>query len=195
MIGPVQLRWDRAGQHGAFLAGLRLLNRAPRLDLETLLELQTVLLPPSNPARGRYRDAPIQVRFNGVTHWRPPPPEEAVRLTAGTLERVNAAISSRLTGGAMKACAARALFEITDVHPFEDGNGRVARLVASWMLTRGGYALLMDPGLYCHERRDAYYHALDSKRLDTRPWTQFFEELVAHCFRAYVVSPGGRVDS
>jgi hypothetical protein len=50
----------------------------------------------------------------------------------------------------MKAAAARAWFEITDLHPFGDGNGQVARSVASRMLIRGDYALVMDPGLCCH---------------------------------------------
>jgi fido (protein-threonine AMPylation protein) len=83
----------------------------------------------------------------------------------------------------MKAAAAQAWFEITDLHPFGDGNGRVARSVASWMLIRGGYALLMDPGLCCHPRRDAYLWALDSKVLEPTPWHTFFDGVVEYCFR------------
>jgi Fic family protein len=180
---PVQLRWDHASQHRAFLAGLGLLDNEPVLTLDVLLALHTILLPPSNPARGRFRDAPIQVRFNGVTHWVPPDATEAAARTTVTLERINGVVAAGERGDSMKAAAAVALWEITDLHPFADGNGRVARSVAAWMLTRGGYALLMDPGRYCHERRAEYFRALDSKVLDPAPWRAFFDGLVAWCFR------------
>jgi Fic family protein len=181
--GSVQLRWDRASQHRAFLAGLGLLDRAPTLTLDVLLALHTVLLPPSNPYCGHFRDSPIQIRFNGVTHWQPPAAAEAIERTADTLARITLEVSDGRRGEPMKTAAARAWFEITDLHPFADGNGRVARSVASWMLIRGGYALLMDPGLYCHPRRVAYFRALDSKVLDPRPWRTFFDGIVEYCFR------------
>jgi Fic family protein len=180
---PVQLHWSAADQHAAFLGGLRLLNHTRRLSLDALLELHVILLPPTNPQRGRFRDQPIQVRFNGVTHWRPPLAVEAVERTASTLERVNTVMAAGLVPETARGCAARALFEITDLHPFADGNGRVARSVASWILIRGGFALLMDPGIYCRRRVDDYYRALDSKRLDPTLWEQFFDEMVGYCFR------------
>lgn len=182
-VASVQLRWDRASQHRAFLAGLGLLDRSPALTLDVLLALHTILLPPGNPCRGRFRDSPIQIRFNGVTHWQPPTAADAIERVAGTLDRITLEVFDGLRGEPMKAAAARAWFEITDLHPFGDGNGRVARSVASWMLIRGGYALLMDPGLYCHARRAAYFLALDSKVLDPRPWRAFFDGIVEYCFR------------
>jgi hypothetical protein len=51
------------------------------------------------------------------------------------------------------------------------------------MLIKGGYALLMDPGLYCHARRAEYFLALDSKVQDPGPWRAFFDGVVGHCFR------------
>jgi Fic family protein len=180
---PVQLRWHRGRQHAAFLEGLRLLNHAPELTMDVLLSLHTILLPPSHPDRGRFRDGPIKVRFNGVARWKPPPASEALGLTERTAGWVNAAVGQGLDPETAKANAARALFEITDVHPFRDGNGRVARSIAGWLLIRGGYALLMDPGVYCHDRRDDYYRALDSNNLDPAVWRGFFDELVGYCFR------------
>ena len=180
---PVQLRWDRARQHRAFLAGLGLLDEAPALTSEVLLALHTVLLPPTNPACGRFRDAPVAIRFNGVAWWQPPDAADAVRRVAATLDRANDAVAEGQRGEAMMAAAATAWFEITDLHPFGDGNGRVARSVASWMLVRGGYALLMDPGLYCHARREEYFRALDSRVRDPTRWQEFFERVVSHCFR------------
>lgn len=180
---PVQLRWHGEAQHRAFLASLGLLDREPELTLDSMLALHRAVLPPTHPYRGRFRDTPIQIRFNGVTHWCPPPAPIAIERTAEALERVNGAIASGCRGPAMREAAGRALWEITDLHPFADGNGRVARSVASWMLTRGGHALLMDPGIYCHQRQADYFRALDSKRLDPTPWSRFFAELVGYCFR------------
>jgi len=181
--GSVQLRWPRDAQHRAFLAGLGLLNQAPSLTRQDLLALHTRLLPPTNPSRGRFRDAPVRIRFHGVTHWQPPAAADAVERVTGTLDRASRAVADGCRGDPMKAAAARAWSEITELHPFADGNGRVARSVASWMLVNGGYALLMDPGLYCHARRDEYFLALDSKAQDPALWRGFFDGVVGHCFR------------
>src|SRR6266436_567325 len=182
MIQTVQLRWDRAGNHSALLASLRLLNRACELDMSVLLSLHEILLPPSHPYRGRFRDSPLVVRFNGIAQWRPPPADEALRLMRATLVWINARVKEGVTGTDARYCAARVLFQTTDIHPFFDGNGRVARTLATWLLIKGGYALLMDPGSYCHQHRTAYYKALDSHSLDPTLWPKFFAQMVDYCF-------------
>jgi Fic family protein len=181
MMQPIQLRWDRAGNHSALLASLRLLNQACELDMPVLLSLHEILLPPSHPYRGRFRDSPLVVRFNGIVHWRPPPADEALRLMRATLVWINTSVKEGVTGDA-RDCAARVLFQTTDIHPFFDGNGRVARTLATWLLIKGGYALLMDPGSYCHQHRTAYYKALDSHSLDPTLWPKFFSQMVDYCF-------------
>ncbi len=150
--------------------------------MAVLLALHTVLLPPSHPRRGTFRDGPLVVRFNGVIQWRPPPAEEALRRTEQTLDWVNACVRNGMTADRALDRAARVLFEITDLHPFPDGNGRVARTLATWLMLQGGWALLMDPGIYCHERREDYYRALDSHSLDPTLWPRFFGELADYCF-------------
>ncbi len=178
----VRLRRDRADQHRALLRSLRVLGRAPVLTLELMLELHTVLLPPSHPDRGRFRDGPVSVRFNGIVQWVPPPAEVALARTQASLDRVAAALAAGLEGEAAVDVAGRILFAITDLHPFPDGNGRVARALATWVLLQGGWALLMDPGIYCHDRRAEYYRALDSHSRDPTLWPRFFAELTAFCF-------------
>jgi fido (protein-threonine AMPylation protein) len=122
------------------------------------------------------------VRFNGIVQWRPPPAIEALRLMRATLAWINSRVREGVTGTDARDCAARVLFQITDIHPFFDGNGRVARTLATWLLIKGGYALLMDPGSYCHQHRVAYYKALDSHSLDPTLWPKFFAQMVDYCF-------------
>jgi hypothetical protein len=89
----MQRRWDRASQHRAFQGGLGLLDPAPVLTLDVLLALHAVLMPQSNPCRGRFRDSPIQIRFDGVTHRQPPTAAEAVERTTPTLDRITLEMS------------------------------------------------------------------------------------------------------
>jgi Fic family protein len=72
-------------------------------------------------------------------------------------------------------------YGITDVHPFADGNGRVARLFQTALLMKAGVL----PGrMFSFERfyaedRDAYYGALRSVREQTfnmEPWLCYFLE-------------------
>jgi Fic family protein len=182
IIHPAHRRWDLATQHRAFLGGLGLLDRAPALTSDVLLALHEMLLPPTNPHRGRFRTGPTKVWWNGVGREKPDP-ATALALTQQTLQRINLEIRAGLSGAVAKSSAARAHLDITDAHPFGDGNGRVARSVAAWILWRGGYALLMDPGLHCHQRNGEYYRAVASHCVDPRPWERFFDQLVERCFR------------
>ena len=178
----VQLRWNRAAQHRALLRSLQLLNGTSELTMASLLALHEILLPPTHPDRGLFRDGPLVVRFNGIVQWIPPPVEETLRRTQETLDWVNACSREGLTPERAQDRAARVLFEITDLHPFRDGNGRVARALATWLMLGGGWALLMDPGLYCHARVGNYYRALDSHNVDPALWPRFFAELTDYCF-------------
>jgi Fic family protein len=53
--------------------------------------------------------------------------------------------------------AALAHFRLVHIHPFVDGNGRMARLLMNLILIQEGYP----PAVIRHERRPEYYDALD----------------------------------
>jgi Fic family protein len=80
------------------------------------------------------------------------------------------------------------------IHPFEDGNGRVARLLTNAMLSERGYTV----GRYVSleqavaESADAYYHALlDSTHgwhegtADPWPWLSYFTSVIAGAYAVF----------
>jgi hypothetical protein len=73
-----------------------------------------------------------------------------------------------------------------------DGNGRLARAMAHWLLDGAGYRLVGDPQKYCRVHKAAYYQALAIRSglpphaHDPRPWHAFFAGLVSECYQ----SPG-----
>lgn len=71
--------------------------------------------------------------------------------------------------------------QIAVIHPFLDGNGRVARLIASYLMILGGYAL--DHMLICSDRfflknRALYYEELlrANKACNYNRWIEFIAE-------------------
>jgi Fic family protein len=75
-------------------------------------------------------------------------------------------------------------YAITDIHPFADGNGRVARLLATAQLMRQDQVPghLFSFERYYAEDREAYYEALRSVRrhtLNMEAWLEYFLEGLA----------------
>jgi Fic family protein len=91
--------------------------------------------------------------------------------------------------------ASEVCFELVDAHPFVDGNSRVARAVATWLLERTGYRPICDLRQYCRDRNVAQYEALairqglHSGTADALPWRAFFTSMVENCFRAPSLLP------
>ncbi|OGG86411.1 hypothetical protein A3I47_04415 [Candidatus Kaiserbacteria bacterium RIFCSPLOWO2_02_FULL_59_19] len=61
------------------------------------------------------------------------------------------------------------------IHPFEDGNGRVGRLILIWMLLKEGYGII----LFRNRKRRAYFSAL-GKADDGRPRALFRYGITAY---------------
>lgn len=128
---------------------------------------------------GEWRDG-IAVVVNHLTRevmHEGPPPEEVPGRMASMFDWLHRKLTEGKESPFVLAGAMH--YGITDVHPFADGNGRVARLFQ--------VALLMDadvlPGrMFSFERfyaedRNAYYGALRSVREQTfnmEPWLRYF---------------------
>lgn len=129
---------------------------------------------------GAWRDgvAVVRDRATGkVMHEGPPAGEVADRM-AGLCEWI-AAREERLVEFPPPVIAGVAHYAITDIHPFADGNGRVARLATAAILMRLGF---VESRLFSFERyyainREAYYAALRSVRAQTlsmNAWLEYF---------------------
>ncbi len=69
----------------------------------------------------------------------------------------------------------RTLLEIISLHPFNDGNGRTARLLMNLILVNAGYGVVSIPPIW----RNDYINALSaSRRLNDM---ELFSKLIAEC--------------
>ncbi|MBI5201859.1 MAG: Fic family protein [Elusimicrobia bacterium] len=112
----------------------------------------------------------------GVARYVGPPPHE-VMPALGTLEKFLHDDPVR-TPAVLKAGLAHAQFE--SIHPFLDGNGRLGRLLITFILCAEGALSqpLLYLSLYLKEHREEYYDALQSVRThgDWERWLRFYLE-------------------
>jgi len=104
-----------------------------------------------------------------------PPPHTMVQDCMATLERFLHAEDDGLPV-LLRAGLAHVQFET--IHPFLDGNGRIGRLLITFLLCHSG--ILREPllylSLYFKQHRDEYYRLLDHIRThgDWEAWLAFF---------------------
>lgn len=128
---------------------------------------------------GRYRPGPVYVTnsVSGVRVYEAPPMEMVPQLMAELINRLNAKSSEDVL-----VRAAMAHLNLTMIHPFRDGNGRMARALQTMVLARDG---ILDPRFssieeYVGRNSAAYYEvlALVGKGAwhpdhDALPWIRF----------------------
>jgi len=132
-----------------------------------------------NEARpGEYRTIQCYVvnQATGRITYTPPPPDEVPGLMAELVAWLNAEaeVNPVLVAGISQ-------FQLVDIHPFCDGNGRTARLLSTVCLYRKGYdfkKLFTLSELYDRDR-PAYYAAIQNVRqrdMDMTGWLEYFVE-------------------
>jgi Fic family protein len=163
--------------------GLKRLGEFP-LSLRLIREIHGVLL-----AKGRGADKrPGEFRTSqnwiggsrpGNARYVPPPPDEVLECM-GALEKFLHADPQEFPP-LLKAALAHVQFET--IHPFLDGNGRIGRLLITFLLCHEG--VLRQPllylSLYFKQHRGTYYELLQKVRLEGawEDWLDFFFEGVA----------------
>jgi Fic family protein len=105
-----------------------------------------------------------------------PPPEEVEPRVRGMLEWVDRKLDAQDSPFVL---AGVVHYGITDIHPFADGNGRVARLFQTALLMRADVlpGRMFSFARYYAEDRPAYYSALRSVREQTfnmETWLDYF---------------------
>ena len=160
----------------------------PRKEIteETILEMhrlltKDVLDAPSDVGRYRDRQGVVANRFTKKVTFRPPPTKEVPGLMAGFVEWLNHRETLELDA-VLEAGIAH--YELVRIHPFVDGNGRLARALAALIFYRRGFDTNRFFALddYYDSDRAAYYSALksvDPVIQDTTQWMEYFTHGVA----------------
>lgn len=125
---------------------------------------------------GEYRDKNVVVRdiLTGEVVFRPPSPLEVPFLMREFVYWLNRTTKDELHP-VLKAGIAH--YELVRIHPFIDGNGRVARVLATLILFLGGYDIRRFFSLEEYYDRDAvaYYESLkQAGKGDLTPWLEYF---------------------
>lgn len=132
---------------------------------------------------GEYRKTQVVVKNSqtGEVTFRPPPAVEVPFLIKDFLEWINTTQSDELHT-ALRAGIAQ--YEVVRIHPFLDGNGRVARALATLVLFKEGYDVKRFFSLEEHYDREPlqYYEALQSvgkNKGNLTGWLEYFTEGLA----------------
>jgi Fic family protein len=140
-----------------------------------------------------YRDGQNVIR-DSSTGWIVFLPPEARDVTALMAQMVTWAKQAEKDGLPVPLIAALVHYQFVTIHPYYDGNGRTARLIATFLLHRGGYGLNGFFSLEEHHARDLneYYQALVTHphhnyyegraEADLTGWVEYFIRLTSRVF-------------
>jgi Fic family protein len=128
----------------------------------------------ATPGQYRLGQNLIVNSVTGETVYTPPPPHEVQPLMTDLVEWLNSdtGINTVLVSGI-------AQFQLVHIHPFIDGNGRTARLLATLVMYRGNYDFkrLFTISEFYDRDRSAYYAALRTVRshnMDMTDWLEYY---------------------
>ncbi len=132
---------------------------------------------------GKYRThtEPMQIvsnRYDSSTVFFEAPPSEKVfyEMTA-FIDWFNSANRS----GSLLGRAAIAHIYFESIHPFEDGNGRIGRVLVEKVLAQGvGRPILIAISKTLEKRKKEYYSSLETcnRSLEAEQWVEFFAHVV-----------------
>ncbi len=161
-----------------YFAALRWIARHPpgtRITVDGILRLHRLLMSGLLPASqvGAFKRSRNVIRSAGRVVYEPPGPGAAGSGTTALAQWLKPAPNAPHPIIA-SACAH---YELARLHPFLDGNGRVARSLATWVLYRRGFDTqhLFAVDQYFKEDHDGYYHALQRVRKEDEDVTSWLE--------------------
>jgi len=114
-------------------------------------------------------------------------PFDTPRLMAELVEWTPEALANRTLHPLLVIAVFVVVF--LEIHPFQDGNGRLSRALTTLLLLRAGYAYVPYSSLesVIEQSKDSYYLALRrtqkttrSKKPDWQPWIMFFLRALQH---------------
>lgn len=142
-----------------------------------------------------YREGQNVIRdsASGAIVYMPPEAKDVTRLMASMVEWVK---NAEKNGLPIPLIAALVHYQFVTIHPYYDGNGRTARLLATFILHRGGYGLNGFFSLEEHHARDlaSYYQSLVTHphhnyyegraEANLTPWLEYFINTLVGVFNS-----------
>ena len=155
-----------------------------QLSLETLARVHAIVIGASAPRAGKLRQTPAVIRWCGVITYRAPPVATARSQATACLRNVANELEQGNSARHPAANAAEAMALLNKSHPFADGNGRVARALATWLLLRSGFQRRTDGtlGTFLDTHLDEYYSTLGNFDVSPWGWHQLFYDAVLATF-------------
>ncbi len=173
---PVKDHLETIGHAAAYNKLLELANAAyiTEDDIKTLHKLFYEKIDSENA--GKYRQKPVIVTGADIDFPRPEELEEKMREFIAVLPQIK-----QESHPVKYAAMVHALF--VNIHPFIDGNGRVARLLMNLALLQSGYNITVIPPVV----RADYIRALQaSNHNDFEPFINFISEMVLDAQKEYL---------
>lgn len=133
--------------------------------------------------RGAYRthQEPMQIVSNRYGHshifFEAPPSFRVQSEMESFIQWFNSSIDTKLI--LERASIAHLYFE--NIHPFEDGNGRIGRLLVEKVLSQGvGEPIVIAVSKVLEKRKKDYYSALErcNRTLEVDHWIEFFSNVI-----------------
>jgi len=163
---PLRDHYEAVGHAQAYDAMWTLLDPRITLTEADILRLHRLFYSRIDEAQaGVYRDKRV---FITGSRFIPPAPDKVPGLMAEFADWLNAATLHPAEW------AAQAHLRFVFIHPFIDGNGRVARLLMNLCLLRHGYTLVIVPPIL----RSEYIRLLEKAHTDDAPFVDFIAERV-----------------
>ena len=162
-------------QKNAFLKVLQMAKEKVELDENTLKDLHQILCDGEAEVGGLYRRVNISVK--GSNH------------TPCSYEKVYDRMAKYFVfmqegpKGDLWEYISYLHLQLAKIHPFLDGNGRLARLVLNYELMKNGFM----PVIITSDERDKYFSALESFKVDKdiKPFMDFLEDLEMKSIQTY----------
>ena len=139
-----------------------------------------------NKVEERHPDGSVVERFQPVS----------ARETPQAMDDLHAGFRRALQAGVHPPLLLSAAYvlDFLVIHPFRDGNGRMARLITLWLLYIGGHEVgrYISVEKLIEESKETYYEALQRSTVgwhegehDLRPWTDYFLGIIIAAYEAF----------
>lgn len=162
-------------QKNAFLRIVTMAKENIKLSEDELKDLHQTLMEGFNIPGGLYRNVDISVKGSNHT------PPSYIKVY-DRMEKYFNYINEGPKDDVLEYISYCHL-QLAKIHPFLDGNGRLARLVLNYELMSNGFA----PVIITADERDKYHHALEQFKVEKEinPFKDYLKELELKSIKQY----------